>query len=343
MEATFTPGTLVKARGRRWVVQPSDNADLLVIKPLGGSEEETTAIYMPLRFPEDQVEQDRFPEPVKEDLGDIGTAKQLYNAARLSFRNGAGPFRSLAKLSFRPRSYQMVPLIMALRQEPDPIRLLIADDVGVGKTIEAMLVVKELLERRVIKRFAVVCLPHLCEQWQQEIKLKFDIDAVIIRSNTQARLDREIQGDPSVYDYYPFQIISIDYIKSDNRRNVFINECPELVVVDEAHTCARPLGAQKSQQRRHHLISDIARKEGQHLIMLTATPHSGKAEEFQSLLGLLKPNFEKIELHQSTQNQRKELSAHFVQRKRADVQKWMGEDTVFPERDAGEFNYDLSK
>lgn len=343
METQLTPGTLVKARGRRWVVQPSDNTDLLVIKPLGGSEEETTAIYMPLHFPEDQVEPDKFPIPVKEDIGDIGTAKQLFNAARLSFRNGSGPFRSLAKLSFRPRSYQMVPLIMALRQEPDPVRLLIADDVGVGKTIESLLVVKELLERRVIKRFAVVCLPHLCEQWQQEIKLKFDIDAVIIRSNTQARLDREIQGDTSVYDYYPFQIISIDYIKSDARRNVFIKECPELVIVDEAHTCAKPSGAQKSQQRRHHLISDIAKKEDQHLLLLTATPHSGKAEEFQSLLGLLKPHFEEIELHQSSQKERKDLATHFVQRKRADVEKWMGENTVFPERDAGEFDYELSR
>ena len=343
MESTLSPGTLVKARGRRWVVQPSDNDDLLVIKPLGGSEEETTAIYMPLRFPEDRIEPDKFPIPVKEDIGDIGTARQLYNAARLSFRNGAGPFRSLAKLSFRPRSYQMVPLIMALRQEPDPVRLLIADDVGVGKTIESLLVVKELLERRVIKRFAVVCLPHLCEQWQQEIKLKFDIDAVIIRSNTQARLDREIQGDTSVYDFYPFQIISIDYIKSDLRRNVFIKECPELVIVDEAHSCARPSGVQKSQQRRHHLVSDIAKKEGQHLLLLTATPHSGKAEEFQSLLGLLKPHFEEVELHQSSQKERKELAGHFVQRKRADVEKWMGENTVFPERDAGEFDYELSR
>ena len=343
MNSQYTPGMLVKARGRRWVVQPSDNTDLLVIKPLGGSEEETTAIYIPLKFPQDKIDLDKFPDPVKEDIGDINTAKQLYNAARLSFRNGAGPFRSLAKLSFRPRSYQMVPLIMALRQDPNPVRLLVADDVGVGKTIEALLVVKEMLERRMIKRFAVVCLPHLCEQWQQEIKLKFDIDAVIIRSNTQARLDRQIQGDTSVYDYYPFQIISIDYIKADNRRNVFIKECPELVILDEAHTCARPLGALKSQQRRHHLISDISRKEGQHLIMLTATPHSGKAEEFQSLLGLLKPDFEQIEIHNSTQNQRKELATHFIQRKRADVEKWMGEDTVFPKRDAGELSYNLSK
>ncbi len=63
------------------------------------------------------------------------------------------------------------------------------------------------------------------------------IEAVIIRSNTQARLDRQIQGDASVYDYYPYQIVSVDFIKSDTRRDVFINECPELVIVDEVHTC----------------------------------------------------------------------------------------------------------
>ena len=76
--------------------------------------------------------------------------------------------------------------------------------------------------------------------------------------------------------------------------------------------------------------------------MLTATPHSGKAEEFQSLLGLLKPTFEQIELHDSTQSERNALATHFVQRQRADVEKWMGNDDLFPERDAGEFSYELA-
>jgi len=183
----------------------------------------------------------RFAPPTSADLADFSTARLLYDSARLAFRNGAGPFRALAKLSFRPRAYQIVPLIMALRQET--VRLLVADDVGVGKTIEALLILRELLERRTIKRFAVVCLPHLCEQWQEEIRSKLDIEAVIIRSNTQAGLDRRIQGDASVYDYYPFQIISIDFIKSDVRRDVFVEQCPELVIVDETHTCARPTGA----------------------------------------------------------------------------------------------------
>ena len=238
MTTLLQPGKLVSLRGREWVVLPSDDPDLLVVKPLGGSDDEIAGIYLPLEIPGDTPVDARFDPPTVDDLGDISTARLIYDAARLAFRNGAGPFRALAKLSFRPRAYQIVPLVMALRQ--DVVRLLIADDVGIGKTVEALLIIRELMERSKIKRFAVVCLPHLCDQWQEELRAKLGIEAVIIRSNTQARLDRQIQGDTSVYDYYPYQIISIDYIKSDIRRDVFVEQCPELVIVDEAHTCAGP-------------------------------------------------------------------------------------------------------
>lgn len=336
----FKPGALVKLRGRDWVVLPSTNNKLCLLKPLGGTEEEITGIYLPLNFQSDKIESSEFPLPRVNDISDLQNSKILYNAARLSFRSGGGPFRSLAKLSFRPRSYQMVPLIMALKQEK--IRLLIADDVGVGKTIEALLIVKELIERREIKRFAVVCLPHLCEQWQKEIKDKFSIDAVIIRSNTQARLDRDIlsQND-SVYDYYPYQVISIDYIKSEQRRQVFIQECPELIIVDEAHTCARPAGASRSAQQRYDLIHNLSIKENQQLVLLTATPHSGKEDEFKSLLGLLRNDFEETDIS-SDNNKRKELAKFFVQRKRSNVAKWLDEDTLFPKREASEVPFTLS-
>ena len=338
----FRPGSLVHARNRDWVVLPSSDKDLLLLKPLGGSEDEITGIYLPLRFKEDELKSAEFSLPTKEDIGDISSAKTLYNASRLSFRNGAGPFRSIGKLSFRPRSYQMVPLIMALRQN-GPLRLLIADDVGVGKTIEALLILKELLERGEINRFAVIALPHLCEQWQTELKEKFGIDAVIIRSNTQARLDREIPGDTSVYDYYPYQVISIDYIKSENRREVFIQECPDFVIVDEAHTCSKPSGSHSAQQQRHYLINRLSQKKNQNLVLLTATPHSGKQEEFSSLLTLINSDYANLDLPTASQEQKQKLAKQFVQRRRADIEKWLDEDTPFPERDAGEFAYELSK
>lgn len=338
----WQPGRLVRLRDREWVVLPSDDVNWLLVKPLGGTEAEITAIYLPLPIaaPTEKPVETFFPKPTTADLGDITTARFLYDSARLAFRNGAGPFRCLAKLSFRPRSYQIVPLVMALRQEQ--VRLLIADDVGVGKTIEALLILRELLERRKIKRFAIVCLPHLCEQWQEEIRQKLDIEAVIIRSNTQASLDRQIQGDTSVYEYYPYQIISIDYIKSDSRRNIFVAQCPEFVVVDEAHSCARPSGASRAQQQRHHLVSEIAAKPGQHLLLLTATPHSGKPEEFHSLLGLLRPGFATLDIPSATASQRRELAGYVVIRKRADVQKWLKDETPFPGRDTTEWPYPLS-
>lgn len=303
----------MNVRNRDWVVQPSPDPELLLLKPLGATEEELTGIYLPLEFDIDRPSSTEFGKPDTEDIGDIASARLLYNATRLAFRNGAGPFRCMAKLSFRPRSYQMVPMIMALRQK-GPIRLLIADDVGVGKTIEALLVLKELIERREINRFAIIVLPHLCEQWQTELKEKFGIDAVIIRSNTQARLDREIQGDTSVYDYYPYQVISIDYIKSSQRRQVFLQECPHFAIIDEAHTCSKSSGTHsRSQQQRFALIKELSKKTDQSIVMLTATPYSGKPEEFCSLLSLLDGSFGEIDLPTASQEQRHNLAKSYVQ------------------------------
>lgn len=311
-----------------------------MVKPLGGGEDEITGIYLPLQAPEDRIESTEFPYPTVHDISDYATAKLLFDACRLSFRNSAGPFRSLARLSFRPRAYQMVPLIMSLRQEY--VRLLIADDVGIGKTIEAGLIVRELLDRGEIKRFAVVCLPHLCDQWQDELLSKFGIEAVVVRTSTAARLDRMIRGDQSIFKFFPYQVISIDYIKSEQRKQIFLNDCPELVVVDEVHTCAKPTGAHVAQQQRYHLLHDISLKEKQRLIMLTATPHSGKEEEFRSLLGLLNHGFEGLDLTTASQEQRRTVADHFVQRKRDEVARWMGEDTTFPNRRASEDPYQLS-
>src|SRR5215468_10047171 len=151
MTTLLQPGKLVSLRGRDWVVLPSEDQDLLIVKPLGGSDDEITGIYLPLGVETDQPVDAHFPPPTAADLGDISTARLLYDSARLAFRNGAGPFRALAKLSFRPRSCQMVPLIMALRQEW--VRVLIGDGGGGGKRVEALLIVRERLERRKIKRF----------------------------------------------------------------------------------------------------------------------------------------------------------------------------------------------
>lgn len=326
----FKTGTLVDFRNRPWVVQQSPNEDIILIKPLGGTDAETVGLYLPLYEGKLNLKSYNFKAPTAYDLskGWPDATHILYDACRLSFRDVAGPFKCLGRLSFEPRPYQMVPLILALKQPK--IRLMISDDVGIGKTLESLLIAKELLDRKEISRFAVVCLPHLCEQWQNEIKDKFGLDAEIIRSSTISHLEKKLQANQNVFRDIPFQVVSIDFVKADNRYKSFIQHAPELVIIDEAHTCARPRGANKSQQLRHRLLRELADKPDQQMILLTATPHSGQTEEFQSLVGLLDKKFEDYQLQ--TAKEREELSRHFIQRRRADIKPYLGEETVFPEQ-----------
>ena len=334
------PGELVSLRGREWVVLPTPDDDFFLLKPLGGSDAEITGIFIPINAPEDKWVKASFPNPTLNDINDFQTAKLLFDASRLSFRNAAGPFRCMAKLSFRPRSYQILPLVMALQLPV--IRLLIADDVGIGKTIEALIILKEMMERGEINRFAVICQPHLCEQWQAELKDKLDIHAEIIRSGTISSLERNLVGSESVFKQLPYQVISIDYVKNDKRKSAFLLDCPELIIVDEAHTAALPKGASSvSQQQRYHLLHQLAKDDKRHILLLTATPHSGKNEEFRSLFGLLKDDFEQLDFDHIEPSKRKALARHFIQRKRENIRRWINEDTPFPERETAEVGYRL--
>ena len=277
----YAVGSLVRARGREWVVLPSDEPDVLLLRPLGGTDGEACGLFLPLegRY----VTSASFAPPDPARAGDRTAGLLLRDATRLSFRAGAGPFRSLGKIAVEPRAYQVVPLLMALKLSP--VRLLIADDVGIGKTIEAALIARELLDRGEISRLAVICPPHLCDQWKAELESKFHIPAAVVRPGTIGRLERGLPVSESVFDRYPFLVISVDYIKGDRRREDFIRACPEFVIVDEAHTCAASSSAGGGQQQRHALIERLAADPARHLVLTTATPHSGIEESFRSLLG----------------------------------------------------------
>jgi len=178
MTVRFAPGDLVEARGREWVVLPSPDEGILNVRPLLGSEEDTQRLVLALE--REPVKPATFALPGSDRIDTQDGARLLTDALRLSLRRGAGPFRSAAHLGVEPRAYQLVPLMMALKLTT--VRLLIADDVGIGKTIEAGLIVRELLDRGTIDRFTVICPPHLVEQWVSELAEKFDIDAVAVTS-----------------------------------------------------------------------------------------------------------------------------------------------------------------
>jgi superfamily II DNA or RNA helicase len=316
LTTTYAPGSLVSARGREWVVLPESAADMLVLRPLGGSDDDVAALFPAF----EKVSAATFDPPDPADLGNAEAAGLLRSALRIGFRSGAGPFRSLAGIAVQPRAYQLVPLLMALRQQT--VRMLISDDVGIGKTIEAGLVASELLAQGEATGLAVLCSPALAEQWQEELRTKFNIDAELVLASTVSRLERGLDLGQSLFDKHRHVIISTDFIKSTRHRDDFVRHCPDLVIVDEAHTCVAADDTRSNQsQLRYELLQKVAKDVERHLLLVTATPHSGKESAFRNLLALVNPRLATADFDSRTG--RELLARHFVQRKRADVRQYL--------------------
>jgi superfamily II DNA or RNA helicase len=335
--ATFAVGSLVQARGREWVVLPESEPDLLLLRPLGATDAEIAGILPAL----EEVRPATFDPPDPRRPGDARSARLLRDALRLGFRSSAGPFRSFGQIAVEPRPYQLVPLLMALKL--DPVRLLIADDVGIGKTIESALIARELLDQGSAERLAVLCPPHLAEQWQSELRSKFHIDAELVLASTARRLERGLGVGQSLFEVHDHVIVSTDFIKAERRRDDFVRTCPELVVVDEAHTFA--FGGDRGRQLRHELLTRLAADEERHVILVTATPHSGKEDAFRSLLTILDPGFDQLPADlggAQHEGARRGLARHLVQRRRADIRHFLDADTPFPEREQADHTYTLT-
>jgi len=339
LEHDFLPGNLVRARGREWVVQSDSRRDWLRLRPLGGADDDMIALIPELELQPVEPATFTWPDPAR--AGNHAAAMLLRDALRLKLRAGAGPFRSFGNIAVEPRGYQLVPLLMALRLST--VRLLIADDVGVGKTIEAGLIARELMDRGEIARFAVLCPPHLVDQWKGELEARFNLQAVALTSASAARVERELPHGVGLFDQHPVVVVSLDYIKSERHREHFLAIAPECIVVDEAHTCASS-GAGK--QLRFELLQRLTQDERRHLILLTATPHSGDETAFYNLLSLLDPRFAALQGRMSASDPlRQELARHFVQRRRKDISEWQAETQDgrgFPRRMKTEVTYQLS-
>lgn len=334
MSHAFAPGDIVRTRGREWVNLPAPREGWLALRPLSGSEADRVLLKPELEL--QPVEPARFDLPADAQVTSQTNAVLLADALRLTLRRGAGPFRSAAQIAFEPRVYQLVPLLMALRL-PVP-RLLIADDVGIGKTIEAGLILRELFDRGDLDSFSVLCPPHLVEQWTGELSSRFGLEAVAVTASTAPRLERGLPVAQTLFDVHPFTVVSLDYIKAEQRRDRFARACPKMVVVDEAHAC---VGTHKGRQQRFRLLSELARDPDRALLMLTATPHSGDEDAFARLLSLIDPGFASLQFDDLRYRER--LARHYVQRRRIDLTSadW-AEERAFPKHKTTEFPYRLS-
>ncbi len=336
-DAAFAPGDLVRARGREWIVLPQAAPEILRLRPLTGSEADIQTLAPKLEL--EPIISARFAAPDIARTGPSEAALLLKDALRLSLRRGAGPFRSLGGIGFAPRAYQLVPLMMALKL--DVVRLLIADDVGIGKTIEAGLILRELYDRGEIETAAVLCPPHLVEQWVLELRSKFALSATAVTSASAARLERELPPGANLFEAHPFTVVSLDFIKAPQRRHEFLTHAPSFIVVDEAHTCVS--GGQE-RHRRFDLLRGLAEDASRALVMLTATPHSGDEQAFWNLLSLLHPDFARLAEAGAEERDRlrRRLADHYVQRRRIDIDAWKGQEGAFPAHKSGETGYRLA-
>ena len=183
-----------------------------------------------------------------------------------------------------PMNYQLEPAQMALRRPKQ--RILIADTVGLGKTLEAGILMSELIARGKGKRILVVTVKSMMMQFQKEMWNRFTIPLIRLDSKKIQDIRAKLPSNYNPFFYYDKTIVSIDTLKRDvEYRTHLENATWDIIVIDEAHNVAERGGHQAQRARLAKLLAG----RSDTLIMLSATPHDGRSESFASLMNMLDP------------------------------------------------------
>lgn len=329
-------GAVVRFRDRVWRVDGVEDGTFAAT-PLDGRDLHPRRFATALERPGDGS----IPFPAPDELGDPADQELLLRAHRLALVHGSAPIVGLQRSRAIPTPFQLVPLLMTLGEER--IRLLIADDVGLGKTIEAGLILAELVARARVQRVLVVCPWNLCEQWRDALDHFFHLDSVIVASHLMPSLERSLLPGQSPWEANDICVASVDYLKIHPE---VLQYDWELAIVDEAHLCARPpeaAGRSPADKLRWRFASKLA-ESVDHLMLLTATPHSGRTDSFASLLELLDEELVSGS-GETAKIDRERARAHVCQRRRRDVEKWYEDQgsSPFPSRDQSEVVIEPSK
>lgn len=324
------PGQVIRNRNRLWRVDAVDG-QVVTATALEGSNEDKHRFYAPI----ENIERGDLPKPDTDRLGSPQFQDLLIQANRLSMLHGTAPLMSLQRSRVIPTEYQLTPVVMAL--DMPRVRMLLADDVGLGKTIEAGLITSELMARNLAEDILIVTPANLRDQWREAFKYFFHIDAPIISRRARRAMEKNIPPGTSPWDYYSKLIVSIDYAKQPSIRNEILEQDWDLVIIDEAHQAAKPhqaSGYQTVNKQRWDFAQEIT-SNADHALLLTATPHNGYKDCYGSLLQMVDEDIVSGPQHNPEIN-REVAERHVVQRRRKDVDEWFEDDeseSPFPDRD----------
>ncbi|GAA0739586.1 DUF3883 domain-containing protein [Dactylosporangium roseum] len=201
---------------------------------------------------------------------------------RISLAGLFDPMLAVATSDVQPLPHQ-IQAVYGEMLDRSPLRFLLADDPGAGKTIMAGLYIKELVLRDDVQRCLIVAPGGLVDQWQDELYLKFGLRFDML---TPAMVDAAFGS--TVFEQYPLLIARMDQLARSEELTAQLDDAEfDLVVVDEAHRMGAHYFGGKVNKTRRFQLGERLRERTRHLLLMTATPHAGKEEDFQLFLTLL--------------------------------------------------------
>jgi len=285
-----TPGALIKVRSSIWKVSGHERRSgghIVSCRGIAGIVKGKSARFI-LELEADYELLDSAKVKLVPDTSPGLTDTKLFleSAFRLTPTTATQPL-TFGRAAIDDLAFQHVPVEMALAQ--GRVRLLIADDVGLGKTLEAGLITAELVLRGRANRILVVTTRSTLSQFQKEFWTRFSIPLSRLDSAAIRRMRTQIPAHYNVFDQFDRSIVSIDTLKQDSQIRAAIEQSNwDLIIIDEAHNAAKRVRSGSGQSLRSRLAKVLSRKADS-LLLLTATPHDGSHESFASLIEMLDP------------------------------------------------------
>lgn len=332
-------GQIIEMRNRLWRVDEFSENELFAT-PINGDYNDKRVFLRDV----ENIKPAELDKISADLVGDFHAQRMLLYAYQFDLMHGSAPFLSLQRSAVIPFNYQMVPLVLAL--EKSQARILIADDVGLGKTIEAGLIISELKQRGKVKRILILTPANLKEQWQEALEYFFHIDSRIISSLSRKEYEKQLPAGANPWQYFQVVIASIDYAKAPEVKHLIQEQQWDLLLVDEVHLCARPHATfgESKQMKRYELIRDLG-KLVPNVLFLTATPHNGYTDSFASILEILNKEIVRVTSGNTFLN-KPAAKYNVCQRNRKKLEEWykkQKKNSPFPKRITQEIFVDVTE